>query len=32
MMRERSLMETILPHDTKLRRVKYLNNIIEQDH
>jgi transposase-like protein len=24
--------EKILPHDCKLRRVKYLNNIIEQDH
>jgi transposase-like protein len=22
----------MLPHDCKLRRVKYLNNIIEQDH
>jgi transposase-like protein len=22
----------VLPHDCKLRRVKYLNNIIEQDH
>jgi transposase, IS6 family len=25
-------MEKVLPHDCKLRRVKYLNNIIEQDH
>jgi transposase-like protein len=24
--------EKMLPHDCKLRRVKYLNNIIEQDH
>jgi transposase-like protein len=24
--------ERVLPHDCKLRRVKYLNNIIEQDH
>jgi len=24
--------ENVLPHDCKLRRVKYLNNIIEQDH
>ena len=24
--------EKIVPHDCKLRRVKYLNNIIEQDH
>jgi len=24
--------EQILPHDCKLRRVKYLNNVIEQDH
>ena len=24
--------EKVLPHDCKLRRVKYLNNIIEQDH
>jgi IS6 family transposase len=24
--------EKVLPHDRKLRRVKYLNNIIEQDH
>jgi transposase, IS6 family len=24
--------EKILPHDCKLRRVKYLNNIVEQDH
>jgi transposase, IS6 family len=22
----------ILPHDYKLRRLKYLNNVIEQDH
>ena len=27
-----SQAEKILPHDCKLRRVKYLNNIIEQDH
>jgi transposase, IS6 family len=27
-----SQIENILPHDCKLRRVKYLNNIIEQDH
>jgi IS6 family transposase len=27
-----SQKEKILPHDCKLRRVKYLNNIIEQDH
>jgi hypothetical protein len=27
-----SLAEKILPRDCKLRRVKYLNNIIEQDH
>ncbi|MDQ3848586.1 MAG: IS6 family transposase [Thermoproteota archaeon] len=27
-----SQMEKVLPHDCKLRRVKYLNNIIEQDH
>jgi transposase, IS6 family len=27
-----SRIEKILPHDCKLRRVKYLNNIIEQDH
>ena len=27
-----SQMENVLPHDCKLRRVKYLNNIIEQDH
>lgn len=26
-----SQKEKILPHDCKLRRVKYLNNIIEQD-
>jgi transposase, IS6 family len=25
-------VEKILPYDCKLRRVKYLNNIIEQDH
>ena len=25
-------MEKIIPHDCKLRRVKYLNNVIEQDH
>jgi transposase-like protein len=24
--------EKVLPHDCKLRRLKYLNNIIEQDH
>ena len=24
--------ENVLPHDCKLRRTKYLNNIIEQDH
>lgn len=24
--------DKVLPHDCKLRRVKYLNNIIEQDH
>jgi transposase-like protein len=24
--------ENILPMDCKLRRVKYLNNVIEQDH
>jgi IS6 family transposase len=24
--------EEVLPHDCKLRRVKYLNNIIERDH
>jgi IS6 family transposase len=27
-----SVMEKILPSDCKLRRVKYLNNVIEQDH
>jgi transposase-like protein len=27
-----SQKEKILPYDCKLRRVKYLNNIIEQDH
>jgi IS6 family transposase len=27
-----SVNEKILPHDCKLRRVKYLSNIIEQDH
>lgn len=27
-----SQKEKVLPHDRKLRRVKYLNNIIEQDH
>jgi transposase, IS6 family len=27
-----SQMEKVLPHDCKLRRVKYLDNIIEQDH
>jgi transposase-like protein len=27
-----SQKEKILPHDCKLRRVKYLNNIIEQNH
>jgi transposase, IS6 family len=26
-----SVMERVLPFDCKLRRVKYLNNIIEQD-
>jgi len=25
-------VEKVLPHDCKLRRVKYLNNVIEQDH
>lgn len=25
-------MEKVLPRDCKLRRVKYLNNVIEQDH
>ena len=25
-------MEKIIPHDCKLQRVKYLNNVIEQDH
>jgi len=24
--------EKVIPHDCKLRRVKYLNNVIEQDH
>ncbi len=24
--------EKVLPHDCKLRRVKYLNNVIEQEH
>jgi transposase-like protein len=28
----RLVKEKILPSDCKLRRVKYLNNIIEQDH
>jgi transposase-like protein len=27
-----SVKEKILPRDCKLRRVKYLNNVIEQDH
>jgi transposase, IS6 family len=27
-----SVKEKVLPQDCKLRRVKYLNNIIEQDH
>lgn len=27
-----SQQERVLPHDCRLRRVKYLNNIIEQDH
>src|SRR5206468_9135997 len=27
-----SQKEKVLPHNCKLRRVKYLNNIIEQDH
>ena len=27
-----SQKEMILPHDCKLRQVKYLNNVIEQDH
>jgi IS6 family transposase len=27
-----SQREKVLPHECKLRRVKYLNNIIEQDH
>jgi transposase-like protein len=27
-----SQKEKVLPHDCKLRRVKYLNDIIEQDH
>src|SRR3954471_18183972 len=27
-----SVKEKVLPPDCKLRRVKYLNNIIEQDH
>jgi IS6 family transposase len=27
-----SVMEKVLPRDCKLRRVKYLNNVIEQDH
>jgi transposase-like protein len=27
-----SVSERVLPHDCKLRRVKYLNNVIEQDH
>lgn len=27
-----SIKEKILPVDCKLRRVKYLNNVIEQDH
>jgi transposase-like protein len=24
--------EKVIPHDCKLRRVKYLNNVMEQDH
>jgi IS6 family transposase len=27
-----SQLEKVLPHDCKLRRVKSLNNLIEQDH
>lgn len=27
-----SLKEKVLPFDCKLKRVKYLNNVIEQDH
>jgi transposase, IS6 family len=27
-----SVKEKVLPHDCKLRRVKYLNNVVEQDH
>lgn len=27
-----SIEEKVLPKDCKLRRVKYLNNVIEQDH
>jgi len=27
-----SVKEKVLPRDCKLRRVKYLNNVIEQDH
>jgi transposase, IS6 family len=27
-----SIKEKVLPADCKLRRVKYLNNVIEQDH
>ena len=27
-----SVMEKVLPRDCKLRRVEYLNNVIEQDH
>jgi transposase, IS6 family len=27
-----SQKEKVLPHDCKLRRVKYLNNVIKQDH
>jgi IS6 family transposase len=27
-----SQKEKVLPHDCRLRRVKYLNNVIEQDH
>jgi len=27
-----SVEEKVLPRDCKLRRVKYLNNVIEQDH
>jgi transposase-like protein len=27
-----SQVEKVLPNDCKLRRVKYLNNVVEQDH